>query len=478
MSQTSHPNICFIYVDDQAAWTVGAYGNAEAYTPNLDRLAAEGALMENAFCSTPVCSPARAAMLTSRYSTETCIPDFIPKPGHVAFTEQWSKVGLDPAMKTFPSILAENGYENTLIGKWHVGDWTLDPELRCHPVKNGYHHFFGMTGGGVNPINPEFEESGELKQFEGYCDEILTERAVSVIQSQAERKDRQPFLLSLNLRQPHHPWEPIRECDAAHYEGRELTIPNPEYPDLDTDDMQARMKGYLSAVSGVDRMVGQVLEALDEAGLSENTIVIFSSDHGFMMGRNGLWHKGNGIQATKTKDGNGFVPNLTEESLRVPAIIRWPQRIQAGQRHAELLSDVDWLPTVLELAGCELPDSLLVRGRSWAPLVLGQSLEDWRECVYSEYDMCVYQHGRLRAIRSERWKLILDFHTPWRSALYDLKVDPCESENLISMNLSDTEYRAEVKVALKDLNTKLLQQMQQNCDPLSFAHQSWERHLL
>jgi len=478
MSMNLHPNICFIYVDDQAAWTIGAYGNSEAHTPNLDRLASEGALMEQAFCSTPVCSPARAAMLTSRYSTETGIPDFIPKPGHVAFTEAWSKVGIGPEMKSFPSILQAYGYENTLIGKWHVGDWTLDPERRSHPENNGYDSFFGLTGGGIDPLDPEFEEDGEVKRFEGFCDEILTDRAVNHIRKQGEFGNPKPFLLSLNLRQPHHPWAPVPECDAAHYADMEMSLPNPDYPDLDLEGLQERMKGYMAGVSGVDRMVGRVLDALDDAGLTESTIVIFSSDHGFMMGRNGLWHKGNGIEATVGPEGNRWVPNLTEESLRVPAIIRWPNQIEAGTRYRELLSDVDWLPTVAELAGCELPDGLTVRGQSWAPLVLNGSITEWRDAVYSEYDMCVYQHGRLRAIRSERWKLVVDFHSPWRSAFFDLKKDPTESRNLISLEGLQSEARCEAAQGLKQMQSKLLEQMKLNGDPLYDSHHQWEKHLL
>ncbi len=475
--QKEHPNICFIYVDDQAAWTIGAYGNNEAHTPNLDRLASEGALMEEAFCSTPVCSPARAAMLTGRYSSETGIPDFIPKPGHVAFTDEWAKVGIDSGWKTFPSILADHGYDNTLIGKWHVGDWTLDSERRCHPTNNGYHSFFGLTGGGVEPLNPELEEEGEVQQFEGYCDEILTDRAVELIRRKGD-DDGQPFLLSLNLRQPHHPWSPVPECDAVHYADREMTLPNPEYPNLDLDGLQERMKGYMAGVSGVDRMVGRVLNALDEAGLSDDTIVIFSSDHGFMMGQNGLWHKGNGIQATEPTDENRWVPNLTDESLRVPAIIRWPNRIEAGSRYSELLSDVDWLTTVVELAGCEVPEGLLVRGQSWAPLVLEGSIPEWRGAVYSEYDMCVYAHAHLRAMRSDRWKLVLDFHSPWRSAFFDLEKDPAESKNLISDHQLTPEYLVEVQGALKQLHCQLLRQMEAIGDELCSVRNDWERHLL
>ncbi|MDQ8194058.1 sulfatase-like hydrolase/transferase [Coraliomargarita sp. SDUM461004] len=477
MKQSSpykRPNVCFIYVDDQAAWTIGAYGNEEAHTPNLDQLAAEGALMENAFCSTPVCSPARAAMLTGRYSTETGIPDFIPHPNHIAHTEAWHGVGVGLDMKTFPSVLADNGYETALFGKWHVGDWTLDPDQRFHPTKNGYNYFFGMTGGGVSPENPEFEEDGVLKTFEGYCDEILTERAVQYLQTKAEDGDTKPFMLSLNLRQPHHPWNPVPECDMAHYRDKELKLPDPDYPDLDIEHLQERMRGYMAGVSGVDRMVGQIMDALEQNGLSENTILIFSADHGFMMGHNGLHHKGNGLQATRTKDKNPYVPNVSESSLNVPCLVRWPSHIQAGQRHDAMLSDVDWFPTVLELAGCELPEDVTVRGSSWAPMLLGGSVDGWRDAVYSEYDMCVYAHSHLRALRSERWKLVLDFHNPWRSAFYDMQTDDPEAVNLIAANSGPLEYQLEVKAAIREMSEKLIEIMSEKQDSFAEYWNQWE----
>jgi len=129
----SKPNIVFIYTDDQAAWTVGAYGNPQAHTPHLDRLAAQGARLTNAFVTTPVCSAARASLFTSRYSSETGIYDFIPNPEHKEYTAETGAIGLNSKFVTFPRVLAQAGYATGLVGKCHVGDWTSDPAAPLPP---------------------------------------------------------------------------------------------------------------------------------------------------------------------------------------------------------------------------------------------------------------------------------------------------------------------------------------------------------
>ena len=380
-------------------------------------------------------------------------------------------------MPTFAAVLAENGYENTLIGKWHLGDWTRDPEQRFHPLKHGYHHFFGMTGGGVSPLNPKFEEDGELRTFDGFCDDILTDRAVAFLDQSRQGAQDKPFLLSLHLRQPHHPWEPVPVVDSAHFEGVELDLPSCDCPDMDMQVLQEKMRGYMSAVAGVDRLVGRVMDALAANSLGDDTLVIFSADHGYNMGHNAIWHKGNGIWANRAPEGETrarYRPNLYEHSLRVPAIVRWPQRIQAGQRLAHLVSDVDWFPSILALAGCEPPAGATLRGESFAPLMLGQSDILWRDAVYSEYDMCVYERARLRGLRGQRWKLVVDFHAPWRSEFYDLKNDPGETCNLIGGGALPWERRTEIREALTETARQLLAIMRDHGDSLADVQSSWQ----
>ncbi len=469
-----HPNIVFVYVDDQAAWTVGAYGNKQSHTPNLDRLASEGALLENAFCSSPVCSPARAAMMTGRYSSELGIPDFIPHRHHPAYQNGWDDVGLPLGTVTFPAVLASKGYETALIGKWHIGDWSDDAEQKFHPTKHGYQSFFGMTSGGVSARDPEFEEDGELRTFEGYCDDILTDRAEAFLQERAG-SDR-PFLLSLHLRQPHHPWEPVPDSERELFEDVEIELPETDHPNLDAESLKEKMRGYLCGVAGVDRMVGRVLSTLESCEMGQDTLVIFSSDHGFNMGHNGIHHKGNGIWGTRQEGENPpprYRPNLYDNSLRVPAILRWPAKIPAGLRLSQLVSDVDWFPTVLELAGCEMQDQVLGRGESFARLVLGEADLPWRTAVYAEYDMCVYERARLRSLRTDRWKLVADFHAPWRSEFYDMTNDPGETKNLIGGGGLSPVAREEIRHVISQMASQLMKQMREHDDPLAKSEASW-----
>lgn len=216
-TRSGAPNIVVIYTDDQADWTVGAYGNPQAHTPHLDRLAAQGARLTNALVTTPVCSPARASFFTSRYGSELGIYDFIPRPGHKRgvipdpgkkqFPAHDDEQGLDPKFITFPAALARAGYATALVGKFHLGDWTLDPDRRYHPTRFGFQYFMGLTDGGCPTSDPELEKDGAVRKFAGLTGDILTRDAIEFI----ERPRTQPFFLMLSLRSPHgagSPWRP------------------------------------------------------------------------------------------------------------------------------------------------------------------------------------------------------------------------------------------------------------------------------
>jgi len=457
------PNIVFICSDDQASWTVGAYGNREAHTPNLDRLAAQGARLTNALVATPVCSPARAALFTSRYGSEVGILDFITNPGHKEYTEETGAIGLDSRFVTFPTQLARAGYATGLVGKWHVGDWTKDPQRRFHPTKHGFQFFMGLTGGGTSPIDPMLEKDGAERKFKGLTDDILAGEAMAYIERQAAA----PFFLFLGFRSPHTAWLPVAPEDAAPYANLDPTIPNPNYPDLNVANVKRMMREYLSSVTGVDRNVGKVLATLDRLKLSDNTIVIFSSDHGYNMGHNGIWHKGNGIWATKKTPSDApnisgkYRPNLYDHSLRTPAIVRWPGMIKPGTVIPEICSSLDWYPTVVAMAGADLPRVETIRGRSLVPLLTGKKPYDWSDDFYAEYSMRVYCRTDMRTYRTPQWKLIRDFLNPTRDELYDLVADPEESRNRIG----DTADPA-VQAAIKTLDVRLLQTMKRNNDPV------------
>ena len=310
-SQNKKPNIIFIYSDDQALWTLGFSGNFNAHTPNLDRLAHEGAFLKNSFVTTPVCSPARASLMTGQYASEYGILDFIPQPGHVLYDPK-NPIGLNPESTTFAEVLQKNGYTTGLIGKWHLGDWTEKNDKKYHPTNHGFDYFMGLTGGGTSPVDAPLEKNGVVKKFKGLTTDILTDEAITFIEDNKSK----PFLISLNYRAPHAEWLPVAPEDWAPYDSIDPILPNPNYPDLDKEKVKRKMREYLASVTGVDRNIGRVLNVLDSLRLSQNTIVIFSSDHGYNMGHNGIEHKGNGVWITKSlPEGTKNVPAKKEAQL-------------------------------------------------------------------------------------------------------------------------------------------------------------------
>ncbi|MEX2016081.1 MAG: sulfatase-like hydrolase/transferase, partial [Candidatus Hydrogenedentales bacterium] len=345
------PNILFIYTDDQASWAVGA-ANPDFYTPNLDRLFAQGAVLSNAFVTTPVCSPSRAGLLASRYGTEVGITDWInPRGGEHQRKE--IHVGLDPSLPTWVRQLRDAGYATTLVGKWHLGT-----EDRFHPTHFGYDRFIGFRAGGIKVESPELEVDGETRQTSGLTEDVLTDFALEVLRS---ANDNQPFLLSLHYRAPHAPWTPVADADNAPYAGKKLTLPEPDVPDLDVERVEKFMREYAASVTCVDRNVGRLLAALDELGLRDDTVVVFTSDNGYNIGHHGLLHKGNGGWITTDKrdipfhDPRVTRPNMFDTSMRVPAAVRWPGKIAAGSTVDAVITNLDWYPTLLALAGLEPP---------------------------------------------------------------------------------------------------------------------------
>lgn len=460
--QNEKPNIVFIYSDDQALWTLGASGNVNAHTPNLDRLADEGAYLKNSFVTTPVCSPARASILTSQYASEYGILDFIPQPGHVLYDPQ-NPIGLDPASTTFAEVLQESGYATGLIGKWHLGDWIETKDKKYHPTNHGFDYFMGLTGGGTTPIDPPLEKNGHVRNFKGLTTDILTDDAITFI----EKNKSKPFLLCLNYRAPHAEWLPVAPEDWVPYDSLDPIIPNPDYPDLDTEKVKRKMREYLASATGVDRNVGRVLKVLDSLHLTQNTIVIFSSDHGYNMGHNGIEQKGNGVWITKSlPKGTKNVPakrrpNLYDNSLKVPSIVKWPNLIVPGTIINETTTNLDWYPTILEMAGVEIPQNKITRGRSILPILKGDKVVNWNNDFYSEYSMINYAKAYLRSYRTPDWKLIKDFNNPERDELYNISMDPQENINMIY------DSRKEIKVIIEKLEHKIIEEMKTLNDPLS-----------
>ncbi len=461
LGQEQKFNILFILTDDQAAWALGASGDPNASTPNLDRLAKKGAFFQNAFITTPVCSPSRASIMTSRYASEYGILDFIPQPGHRLY-DPARNLGLDPSSITFAEVLQEAGYVTGLVGKWHLGDWTKTDDRDFHPTNHGFDYFMGLTGGGTTPVDPELEKDGIVRKFEGLTTDILTEHAMKFIRQQVGK----PFLLCFNTRAPHTKWLPVADEDWAPFAQMDPVLPNPGYPDLNVEKTKTRMREYLASTRGVDRNVGCLLDLLDELDISERTIVIFFSDHGYNMGHNGIEHKGNGWWITNHKPpatanlAENSRPNLYDNSLKVPAIIVWPGFAEPGIKIDHTITSLDLYPTIVAMADAALPEQHMVRGRCLLPLLKGEHLEDWNEDYYGEYSMINYSDAYMRCYRTPSWKLVRDFLDPTRDELYHISLDPEENINLIN------DASEEIKGIVADLNGHLLSNMAEVGDPL------------
>ena len=448
----ARPHILFVFTDDQAPWAVGASGNEQIKTPNMDRLFGEGAYLKNAFTVTPVCSPSRASLMTSRYGTELGITDWI-KPGAEA------ELGLDPQTVTWPELLQQAGYKTGLVGKWHLGV----PD-RFHPTKTGFDYFMGFRTGGTTPNNPTLEKDGQNQKFNGLTTDILTDHAIGFLK--ANHNSEEPMLLCVHYRAPHARWLPVADEDWAPYDKLDPEIPNPDFPDLNTSRVKQMTREYMASVSGVDRNLGRLLTTLDELKLTDNTVVIFSSDHGYNMGHNGIWHKGNGHwvvnkppAATKNIP-RGQRPNMYDHSIRVPTAIRWPGKVKPETEITATISNLDFYPTVCAIAGVKPPEGETIRGRDFSSLLKGAQVKDWNNDFYAEYSTKHQSRTHMRMYRTPQWKLVRDFLNPERDELFNLVDDPAESNNLIASK------DAQVQKTLSQLHQKIIEQMKANDDPV------------
>jgi arylsulfatase A-like enzyme len=336
------PNIVFILADDLGYADVSCYGRREYKTASIDRLAAEGIRFHQAYANSAVCSATRLALITGRYQYRLPAGLFEPLPGPGA-------PGLPPDHPTLPSLLRKAGYGTTLIGKWHLG-WLP----QSGPLQSGYDHFYGFRGGAVDyfthkpgvgaGVEEDLWDQDIQVHDHGYLTELLGNHAVQSIHDYAAHK--KPFLLSLHFNAPHWPWEgPDDEAESRRIGGLR---------DYDGGSMAT----YARMVVAMDRQIGRVREALEAAGILDNTIVIFTSDNG-------------GERFADTWPFNGKKGELLEGGLRIPAILRWPARVRPGSETAQVAISMDWLPTLLEAAGTHPDPAYPSDGISLLPALSG-----------------------------------------------------------------------------------------------------------
>lgn len=444
-AEARRPNIVFFLSDDHAAQAIGAYGSKAGRTPNIDRLAREGALFENCFCVNSICVPSRACVLTGRYSHANGV--------------RTNADALPEGSVTFPRLLREAGYSTAIIGKWHL---RTDPE--------GFDHWCVLPGQGAY-FDPAMVENGARQKCPGYVSEVITEKALAWLKS----RDRgRPFCLLVHHKAPHANWE-VGPREAGIFEGG--TIPEPEnlHDDLAGRSGAVRshrlfvgrpqwelhfekrfgpipahvpeenvrgwvyqryIKDYLRCAASVDTGVGRVLDFLDGEGLAASTVVIYSSDQGFFLGEHGLYDK----------------RLMYEESIRMPLLVRWPGVAAAGARIGEMVLNVDFAPTFIDIAGALAPTEL--HGRSMVPLFRRERPRDWRTSFYYRYYEAGYGLGPIEGVRTMTHKLIRYGFADGGTELFDLGEDPSEMRNIV------TEPAAEaVARSLSDELTRLREQL-------------------
>jgi arylsulfatase A-like enzyme len=460
------PNILFIFSDDHAQAAISAYGSKVNQTPNIDRLAKDGARFANSFVTNSICTPSRATLLTGQYSHLNGVPVFNT---------------FDGSRDHLGKRLQASGYHTGMIGKWHLG---TDP--------TGFDRWIVLPGQGAYH-NPMFITPKGKCTIEGHCTQVTTDLGLEFLETRPKDK---PFFLMLHQKAPHRAWEPDEKnkqkfanqsfvepstlFDA--YATRPAALPENEQTvarDLTRRDLkltppatlpenkrgawlnekptqlevdgkllegealvkykyQRYMQDYLACVQGVDDSVGQVLDYLDKNKLSENTVVIYTADNGWYLGELGLYDK----------------RFMYEPGLRTPLIARGPG-IKNGIVPESMVANIDLAPTMLDIAGVSIPDSM--QGKSFKPLLAGETPREWRKSVYYRYYHSPGHHNTQAhlGVRTATHKLIYYWNKSTYE-LYDLVKDPSEQNNLLFHDSSknDTQLQ-EIFSQLKSEITRL-----------------------
>jgi arylsulfatase A-like enzyme len=386
------PNIVYIMADDLGYADLSCYGRPDFTTVNIDRLASGGMRFLQAYANSAVCSATRTALITGRYQYRLPVGLEEPIAGE-------RHVGLPPSHPTLPSLLKKAGYGTTLIGKWHLGGL---PDYG--PLQSGYDHFWGFRGGGLDyfthksgiaSTNTDDLWDGDAKIHQaGYLTNLLGDRAVAAVSDYAKAK--RPFFISLHFNAPHWPWEgPGDEAESQRVKSL-----------WDFDG--GSQKTYAGMVQQMDLQVGRVMKALDSGGVANNTVVIFTSDNG-------------GERFADTWPFTGRKHELLEGGLRIPAIVRWPGHIRAGGMTEQVAISMDWLPTLLAIAGANPDPAYPSDGMSLVPALTQNAAAVSRKLFWR------YRFHAQRAMRDGdmKWLKIED-----NTFLFNVAADPLERANL------------------------------------------------
>ena len=384
-AQTEKPNVILIVADYMGASDIGPYGATDIATPSLDTLAAQGTLFTNSYAAAPICGPSRAALMTGRY------------PARIGFERNiHAGTSLNASRPTLPSLLKQQGYENGHFGKWHLGQ-----SEETDPLAHGFDEFLGYHHWSVNHYT-HHNDSGEealtqnrtIVERDGYLTDILTDESIRFIKDNRDN----PFFLYVSYNTALPP-----------YLGPNLP---PERWNAGFDDGTATRDDYIPMVEAMDSGIGRILEALDDLELAENTLVIFTYDH-------------NGRHVVRNDPFSGGFATLNEGGIRVPLIMRWPNKLPVGEKSDEPAIGMDVTATILKAAGVAL-ESLSLDGldlmHDWTP--------DEERTFF--WRIMLGDFGQA-AVRRDNWKLLVHrFATFSRPTiyLYDLETDPGESKDL------------------------------------------------
>ncbi|WGH74972.1 sulfatase [Tenacibaculum tangerinum] len=447
------PNIIFILSDDHATNAISAYNDRFkdiAPTPNIDKIANEGAVLTNIFSTNAICGPSRASIITGTYS-------------HVnQYYKNYKGGYFDGNQWTYPKALQASDYQTALVGKWH---------LASEPQGFDYYKYHIDHGEQGVYWNPTYSENGTKVKEQGYATNITTASALSWL---SKRDKKKPFALLLQFKAPHREWSPDTQYKDL-WENEEIPLPKTFYDDYtgrentagDTHmtmdffnrrDMkltppdsltkkqvkkwldygnkpgqnvtphdtlsgnklkewkyQRYIKDYLATIKSVDDNIGKVLNYLKEEGLDENTIIVYASDQGFFLGEHGWFDK----------------RFMYEESMRMPFVIRYPKKIKPNTNVKDVIANIDIAPTILEMAGVEIPKE--IQGKSFYSQLKGENNTDWRQSMYYHYyEYPFWHHVQPHyGIRTDRYKLIHFYYDVDVWEFYDLQNDPNELNNLI-----------------------------------------------
>jgi len=408
------PSLLFIFPDQMRAQALGVMGNQDVRTPHLDRLASEGVLFENTLANSPVCSPARAVMLTGKYAHRN---------GMIA-----NDLRLREEEITLAELFQQAGYATGFIGKWHLdGGPRLPGFVPPGPRRQGFQFWAANECSHRHFDNTYFRDTDQPLKMDRFEPEVWTDLAIEFLQARA--KDARPFFLMIGMGPPHDPYG-APEKYMKLYDPAKLAM-RPNWKSAPNVPGPKQIAAYYAAITAIDEQVGRLLEELNRLGLAEDTIVWFTSDHGDMLGSHGL--------PLKRKP--------FEESIRVPGILRYPRRIRGPRREPALFSHVDFAPTFLSLCGLRAPS--FMQGRDLSGIALGKEKRG-PDSVYFQI-FGPYAPGRVpagwRGVRTQRYMYARFRERPW--VLFDLASDPFELKNLAE-DPGAGQILAEMEARLKE----------------------------